>query len=368
MDKRRLSPKSARASLRRRARMLKFQVRRWSERPRMLVFMLGVMVPAAALIVAGVLYLRNIQREKAIEAIFQREYQEVLAIAEKRIDARAYEIAEEDMAKFPRVDQGDELEAFLAAHPDIAHAFLWTGKGHLQIQSQPDRMGKPEFWEERSNLTSMIGHWFDLESKEEIARLKKIHTMEGRRVSFNSNWVPRGDKMQYQTLVLSMPRGSTAEHPALAGFVYDTDYLANKFFPQALNEVLPNQNTNDTSHPQPVIMVRTAKEHTPLASSLCWDGGSPEVERSFDSVFPGLILGIKLRGTTIANISNQFTRTAYIILGALSLLMGGGMLLAYRNVARELALAKLKSDFVSNVSHELRTPLALIRLYAETLE
>jgi len=79
-------------------------------------------------------------------------------------------------------------------------------------------------------------------------------------------------------------------------------------------------------------------------------------------------LGIKLYGTTIANISSHFLRTAYLILGALSLLMGGGMLLAYRNVARELGLAKLKSDFVSNVSHELRTPLSLIRLYAETLE
>jgi signal transduction histidine kinase len=33
-----------------------------------------------------------------------------------------------------------------------------------------------------------------------------------------------------------------------------------------------------------------------------------------------------------------------------------------------VALARLKSDFVSNVSHELRTPLSLIRLYAETLE
>jgi signal transduction histidine kinase len=44
------------------------------------------------------------------------------------------------------------------------------------------------------------------------------------------------------------------------------------------------------------------------------------------------------------------------------------MFLTYRNVTRELQLAKLKSDFVSNVSHELRTPLALIRLYAETLE
>jgi signal transduction histidine kinase len=37
-------------------------------------------------------------------------------------------------------------------------------------------------------------------------------------------------------------------------------------------------------------------------------------------------------------------------------------------VQREMALARLKSDFVANVSHELRTPLSLIRLYAETLE
>jgi signal transduction histidine kinase len=333
----------------------------------MLVFMLGVMLPAAALIAAGIWHLTNIQREKAIEAVFQREFQQVLAIAEKRIDARAYDIAEEASTKFPEANQGDKLEAFLASHPDITCAFLWTGKGHLEIQSQPDRMGDPETGKEDKELTSMLGGWFDLESKDLIAKLKKIQAVEGQRVYFTNNWVTKGDKMQYQSLVVFVPRGSTAEHPALAGFVYDTDYLANKFFPQALNDVLPNQNENDTSH-QPVIMVRTAKEHAPLASSMYWDGGSPEVERSFENVFPGLILGIKLRGTTIASISNHFVRTAFLILGALSLLMGGGMLLAYRNVARELALAKLKSDFVSNVSHELRTPLALIRLYAETLE
>jgi signal transduction histidine kinase len=335
----------------------------------MLVFMLGVMLPAAALIAVGVWHLRTIQREKSIEAVFQREYQQVLAIAEKRIDARAYEIAEEASAKFPDANQGDKLEAFLASHRDIAHAFLWTERGHVEIQSQPDRMSDPEFGEEGRKLSSMVGHWFDLESNDMIVKLKKIEAMEGRRVYLTSNSVTRGDKLQYQSLVIFMPRGSTPEHPALAGFVYDTDYLRDRFFPQALNEVLPNQNNkNDTSHPQPVMMVRTAKDHAPLAASICWDGGSPEVERSFDGVFPGLILGIKLRGTTIANISDHFVRTAFLILGALSLLMGGGMLLTYRNVARELALAKLKSDFVSNVSHELRTPLALIRLYAETLE
>jgi len=333
----------------------------------MLVFMLGVMLPAVAFVVAGVWHLRDIQRNKAIEAVIQREHQQVLAIAEKRIDNRAYDIAEEARAKFPAVNQGDELEAFLASHRDIAHAFFWTGKGHVESQSQPDRMGDPEFVEESKKFGSMVGPWLDLESKDYITKLKKIEAMEGRRVYLSDNWVSRGDKWQYQSSVLFIPRGSTAERPALAGFVYDTDYLRDKFFPQALNEVLPDQNKNDTSH-QPVIMVRTVKDHAPLATSLHWDGGLPEVERSFEGVFPGLVLGIKLRGTTIANISNHFVQTAFLILGALSLLMGGGMLLTYRNVARELALAKLKSDFVSNVSHELRTPLALIRLYAETLE
>ena len=348
--------------------MLKFLVRRWSERPRMLVFMLGVMLPAAALIVDSVWHLRSIQREKAIEAVFQRDFQQVLAIAEKQINARAYEIAEEARSKFPDANQGDQLEAFLASHRDIAHAFLWTGKGHLESQSQPDRMSDPEFVDEGKKFSSMIGGWFDLDSNDQIAKLKKIEATEGRRVSLDGNLVTMGDKLQYQSWVLFIPRGSTAEHPALAGYVYDTDYLRDKFFPQALNEVLPNQDQKDTSHPQTTIMVRTSKDHTPFAASACWDGGSPEVERNFDGVFPGMILGAKLRGTTIANISNHFVRTTFLVFGALSLLMGIGMLFAYRNVARELAVAKLKSDFVSNVSHELRTPLALIRLYAETLE
>ena len=162
----------------------------------MLVFMLGVMLPAAALIGVGVWHLTNIQRDKAIEAVFQREFQQVLAIAEKRIDARAYDIAEEASAKFPEACQGAKLEAFLTAHPDIATAFLWTGKGHLEIQSQHDRMGDPAFEVEHRNLSSMVGHWFELENHDLVAKLKKIQTMEGRRVYFDSNWVQRGNKWQ----------------------------------------------------------------------------------------------------------------------------------------------------------------------------
>jgi signal transduction histidine kinase len=349
-------------------RMVKVQIRRWSERPRMLVLMLAVILPAAALIVVSAYHLRSIQREKAVEAVIQRDYQQVLAIAEKRIAERAYEMTEAAKNTFPGVDHADDLDGFLEAQPDIAHAFMWKGEGNLAFLSQPRRASDPEFREEGKKLASNVGNWFDVGSKEYALKLKKFAAIEGRQVYITSNWVPKGDKWLYQSLVLFVPRGSTPEHPALAGFVYDSDFLATKFFPQALNTVLPNQDPDDTSHPQPAIMVRTMKDQSPLASSMCWDGGPPEVERSFETVFPGLILGIKLRGTTIETMSNKFLRTNYLILGALSLLMAGGMWLTYRNVSRELALAKLKSDFVSNVSHELRTPLALIRLYAETLE
>jgi signal transduction histidine kinase len=75
-----------------------------------------------------------------------------------------------------------------------------------------------------------------------------------------------------------------------------------------------------------------------------------------------------MRGTTLEAIGQHFMRTSFLILGVLSLLLAGGIALTYHNVSKEMALAKLKSDFVSNVSHELRTPLSLIRLYAETLE
>jgi signal transduction histidine kinase len=40
---------------------------------------------------------------------------------------------------------------------------------------------------------------------------------------------------------------------------------------------------------------------------------------------------------------------------------------ALLQLGRELALARMRGDFVSGVSHELRTPLAQIRMFAETL-
>jgi signal transduction histidine kinase len=348
--------------------MLKPTLRRWRKAPPMLVFMLAVMLPAAALIAVSAGYLRHIQRGKMLEAAIRLDYEHTLKIAEKRIIERAYDTSETVSANFPDVDNPEELDTFLTAHPEIAHAFIWSGKGNFELRSQPARMTDPDFEEENRKLADNLGRGFALWSDEHIANVKRNEAEEGRRVFIKAEWVEKGDKVQYESFVYLLPRGSNPEHPALAGFVYDEDYLKNSFFPLVLKDALPDQNPNDTSHQQPGIMIRKVKDQAPFAASLCWNGGAPEVERPFGSVFPDLVLGIRPHGTTIAEISNHWTRLAFLTLGALSLLMGGGMLFAYRSVARELALAKLKSDFVSNVSHELRTPLSLIRLYAETLE
>jgi two-component system phosphate regulon sensor histidine kinase PhoR len=39
-----------------------------------------------------------------------------------------------------------------------------------------------------------------------------------------------------------------------------------------------------------------------------------------------------------------------------------------RTVRREMRIAQMKSDFLSNVTHELKTPLTSIRMFVETLE
>jgi signal transduction histidine kinase len=150
---------------------------------------------------------------------------------------------------------------------------------------------------------------------------------------------------------------------------FDENYLRTTFLPAMMKDVLTSKNSvlKADANP-PVMMIHPSKDPTPWIASSNWDGGKPEADRNLEYVFPELSLAIKYQGTTVADIGMKFLRYNYIVLAALGLLMVGGIWLTYRNVSREMTLARLKSDFVANVSHELRTPLALIRLYAETLE
>jgi signal transduction histidine kinase len=138
-------------------------------------------------------------------------------------------------------------------------------------------------------------------------------------------------------------------------------------------EELVNEKMSDQGGNPLAMMVYPAEmdmghEGKPLAATSGWGDGKPEVSRNFDGVFRSLALGIRYQGTSVKELGQTWVHRSFLILGILSLMIIGGLVLTKHIVSKEMALARLKSDFVSNVSHELHTPLALIRLYAETLE
>ena len=85
-------------------------------------------------------------------------------------------------------------------------------------------------------------------------------------------------------------------------------------------------------------------------------------------LLPEYSLGISLKGITIESIVRERMYLNLLLILALVLTLITGAWIIFRYVKREVELAQIKSDFVSNVSHELRTPLALISMFAETLE
>jgi len=343
--------------------------RRWNERTRlMLTLELAVVLPAAALVILSALHLSEIQRDRGVEAAFQRDFNQVLAISEKQLNQKAEGMAHEVRSTIPKPGDTcvETLDRILATHPYLAHVFVYEPNGGLIFRSQPSRLKDAAFRAEGDDLSNMTVAWMKMEYKDEVKSFEK-KAKEGKRYSFFDNWPMRGEKRLYQSGALFLMTDSLSGNKALAGMVFDAEYLRDQFFPEMLDTLLSHQEERGERN-HVVMMIHPKHESTPLAASVGWDGGEPEVERNLEGAFPGLTLAIKLPGTTLAAMGQHFVRTSFLILGVISLLLTGGIVMTHRNISREMALARLKSDFVSNVSHELRTPLSLIRLYAETLE
>jgi signal transduction histidine kinase len=71
-------------------------------------------------------------------------------------------------------------------------------------------------------------------------------------------------------------------------------------------------------------------------------------------------------GSVDAIASREVARFAALLLLVFATVVAA-MFLAARSVARDVALSKMRSDFVASVSHELKTPLSLIRMFSESL-
>jgi signal transduction histidine kinase len=356
---------------------------------------LAVVLPALTLIFVNFQHVKSIQRDKKIEALIHRDFQYLLNISAKKINRRAYELTEQARESFPGVSDSDDeiqrkLDLILSKSPWFTHAFLYTPE---RILVQPRRDGMSE--KEVGDMGKMYSGWFKLEGAYLCEQMRKKpkpivwYTGESDK--------PTGPVF-ITTAIFSFPDRYNdrmtlgGDRVILGGVGFDPEYLKQTFFPELLQELTSQKFLNDPEEPSAqgfheltadevgdhpdqriAMMIYPAdalksEPDRPMVTTAGWGSGKPEVSYKLDDPFRGLALGIKFQGTTAEAIGRRWVWQSFLILGVLSVLMIGGLVLTYRSVNKQVALARLKSDFVSNVSHELRTPLALIRLYAETLE
>ncbi len=119
----------------------------------------------------------------------------------------------------------------------------------------------------------------------------------------------------------------------------------------------------------PGVLIRLADSNGRLVAGGMMDPGTPRAVRApADTRLPWTLYVAS--ADPVADAAGLASRRQLIMIGlgvtALALLTAG--YLTGRGAARELAAARLQSDFVSAVSHEFRSPLASMRHLTELLE
>src|SRR5262249_15976195 len=257
----------------------------------------------------------------------ERDFSQVLGISEKQINHKAYALADDIRSEFPSPGDAcsETFDRILSSHPEIAHLMIFDPESGFLFRSQPYRLkNTPGFRDEADYIARMMEGWWKLEYDEFSKKLLKMEE-KGTPYSFEGIWVQRGDKHVYTATAIFLRTDEQSGRHAIAGFTFDADYLRDQFFPQTLDEVMSPNVAEAQTDKNAGIMSLGKGDSTPLVRGNGWDGGEAEVDRNMEGAFSGLVLGMKLRGTTLAALGRHFMHTSFLILGGLSFLLAGGI-------------------------------------------
>jgi signal transduction histidine kinase len=220
----------------------------------------------------------------------------------------------------------------------------------------------------------IVKRWEDAEQLK-IQRLARMRTVDGlvqkiipRMTNEKTVFVEKAegfhrlsDQAEKELVLVSY---TTYSPGIVLGIAYDSKALSEKVLPAILDKLPARRERH----------FRIADEAGTTMAGM--DIGQMEeprprlaLSKRFADEFPPWTIEIYQSGTDTAAREFRLKRNIYILTVAvvmMAVLFGG--VLAIRSTAKELRLAKLKSEFVATVSHEFRTPLTSIRYMAELLQ
>ncbi len=177
-----------------------------------------------------------------LEAAIHRDFEEMLAISEKKINHRAHMMVEEVRNSFPSRDGGTEpdmktrLDSVLSGAPWLAHVFLFDENGFL-FRSRSDR----NLCKENEFLSKSFRAWFEVEAKMLVEGLHKkslpfmYEGFEVRRA---------GGNVLITTALFTLP-GLPKDRIVLAGVSFEPDYLRQSFFPAMLENLMTSKSKEE---------------------------------------------------------------------------------------------------------------------------
>src|SRR2546423_4070490 len=160
---------------------------------------LAVLLPAAALIYVNFNQLRSFQRDKVLEALIRRDFQEALALYEKKMNKAMYVKVDEARDMFPSAEADDrekeqKLDAILSSCSCFTHAFIFDGDSPI-FETQPAQRDDKYVRDEHEQMVDSYRNWFS--NKQEIKSLVEIVSMKTHHIYFSQAQTKRADGPAY---------------------------------------------------------------------------------------------------------------------------------------------------------------------------
>ena len=320
-----------------------------------IVLIILILLPAAFLTINEVISLD--QNEAVIERIYANQLDAILYSVNQYSEdvvsswASRVDMFLDEIKNVKTKDASAVIDSFYNQLPSLYVVFIADSVNDKQI----DLLG----WNENNNYISVDYKQFNSHIK---SLLEDNKALVNRLFTYKQSGYRKLEPVETDTssgeAILLFIEETPIGTKRITGLVLDPKEFIYRILSPKLQEVAQKEF---------IVSVFNTAENFQFNSSKDFRVKEVQQEKNL-WIFPNYKLGISIAGQTIEDLVQQRAMTNILLIGLLTIVLIMGVWIVYRNIRKEVEIAQIKADFVSNVSHELRTPLSLISMFSETLE